>query len=186
MVSVTPALWRRGLAVAILLCSFTSLAWAIDFRRPPQQRDLPAGLQDKLTDTLSGEANPYLSAEEEKKTSGKTYVDLQQKFQYLPNYGPNGQVVVSAKLGGAEYNPVKNQPGKGTSTGRLKYLVFTYSLSNGKWVELHKPKWETQELGAEAAKKMTASAQRAEKYKEGMARLKARQEAAQKAMSQRH
>ncbi len=89
-------------------------------------------------------------------------------------------------MGGAEYNPVKNQPGKGTSTGRLKYLVFTYSLSNGKWVELHKPKWETQELGAEAAKKMTASAQRAEKYKEGMARLKARQEAAQKAMSQRH
>ena len=156
---------------------------AIDFRKPPQQRDLPPGLQDQLTDTVSGEANPILAGEEEKRRSGKTYVDLQQKFQYLPNYGPNGHIVVSIKLGGAEYTPIQNNPGKGTATGKLKYLVFNYALVNNKWVEREKPKWESQDLGADAAKKMTASAQRAEKYKAAQAKLKARADAAQKALN---
>jgi hypothetical protein len=163
-----------------------SPARAIDFRKPPQQRDLAPSLRENLTDTLSGKAGPYLSAEEEKKNQGKTYTDLQQKFQYLPNYGANGQVVVSAKLGGAEYTPIKGTAGKGKATGRLKYLVFTYSLVNNKWVETKKPKWETQDLGAEGAKKMTASAARAEKYRQAKEAMKKRSEAAQKALKSRH
>ncbi len=97
-------------------------------------------------------------------------------------------MVVSVKLGGAEYTPVKGATGKGKATGTLKYLVFTYALDNGKWVELNKPKWEHQDLGAEAAKKMTASAERAEKRKAAIAArqaaLKAAAEKAQQSANQ--
>ena len=84
---------------------------------------------------------------------------------------------------GAEYTPVKNATGKGAATGKLKYLVFNYGLVRNKWVEREKPKWESQDLGLEAARKMTASAQRAEKYKEAQAKLKARADAAQRALN---
>jgi len=163
-------------AVAIALAlSWPRAALAVDLSHPRQQRDLTPALRDQLTETISDEASNYLNAEDEKKSSNKPYVDFQPQFQYLPNYGPGGHLVVSAKLGGAEYVPPKGGGvGKGTATGKLKYLVFTYSLVKGKWVELNKPRWETQDLGAKAAKKMTAAAERAEKYKAAQAQAEER------------
>ena len=147
---------------------------AADLAHPRQQRDLTPALREQLTATLSDEASNYLNAEDEKKSRNEAYVDLQPQFEYLPNYGPGGRLVVSAKLGGAEYVPTKNGVGKGTATGKLKYLVFTYRLSEGKWVEVNKPRWESQNLGSKAAKKMTAAAEREEKYKAAQAQAEER------------
>ncbi|HXR24927.1 MAG TPA: hypothetical protein VN742_06170 [Candidatus Binataceae bacterium] len=160
-------------AIALAL-SWPPAALAVDLSHPRQQRDLTPALRDQLTETISDEASPFLNAEDEKKSRNEPYVDLQPQFEYLPNYGPGGHLVVSAKLGGAEYVPPKSRVGKGTSTGKLKYLVFTYSLVKGKWVELNKPRWETQDLGPKAAKKMTAAAERAEKYKAAQAQAEER------------
>ncbi len=140
--------------------------------------DLSPSLAAKLTQRVSDEAEPYLDQEDEKKSSSETYVDLQSKYEYLPNSGPDGQMIVSVKLGGAEYQPTKGDTGKGKATGRLKYLVFSYALNNGKWVETAKPKWETQNLGAAAGKKMTAAAERAEKRKAAIAARQAALKAA--------
>jgi hypothetical protein len=160
-------------ATAILFAAHSASAFDARYHRQP--KDIPPKLQASLSDTISDEAGPFMDKEDEKKNAGQTYVDLQPKFEYLPNYGPGGQLVVSVKLGGAEYTPIKDQSGKGKATGRLKYLVFTYALQkNKKWVEVTKPRWETQDLGAAAGKKMTASAERAEKRKAAIA---ARQEA---------
>ena len=66
--------------------------------------------------------------EDQKKMSGKPYTDFVPKFEYLPNYGPNGQLsTVSVKLGGAEYDPTDKSTTKGKATGKLKYLVFSYT-----------------------------------------------------------
>lgn len=161
-------------AAMALALSLPPVALAVDLSHPRQQRDLTPALRDQLTETISDEASPFLNAEDEKKSRNEPYVDFQPQFQYLPNYGPGGHLVVSAKLGGAEYVPPKAGVGKGTSTGKLKYLVFTYSLVKGKWVELNKPRWETQDLGPQAAKKMTAAAERAEKYKAAQAQAEER------------
>ena len=164
-----------AIASIALTLSFSSRAPAADLSHPRQQRDLTPALRDQLTNTLSDEASNYLNTEDEKKSRNEAYVDLQPQFEYLPNYGPGHRLVVSAKLGGAEYIPPKGGgPGKGTATGKLKYLVFTYQLVNGKWVEMKKPKWETQDLGPRGAKKMTAAAERAEKYKAAQAEAEAR------------
>lgn len=161
-------------AAMALALSWPPAALAVNLSHPRQQRDLTPALRDQLTETISDEASPFLNAEDEKKSSNKPYVDFQPQFQYLPNYGPGGHLVVSAKLGGAEYVPPKKGIGKGAATGKLKYLVFTYSLVKGKWVELNKPRWETQDLGPKAAKKMTAAAERAEKYKAAQAQAEER------------
>jgi hypothetical protein len=164
-VALTPFVWTR-----------TSLAFDARFHRQP--KDLPPKLASSLTEQVSDEAGPYLDKEEEKHRNGERYVDLQPKFEYLPNYGPDRSLMVSVKLGGAEYQPAKGETGKGKATGVLKYLVFSYALQSGKWVESAKPRWEKQDLGAAAAKKMTAAAERAEKRK---AALAARREALEKA-----
>ncbi len=163
------------LAAALLLARFAAppIAGAVELTRPRLQRDLPPALRNQLTEALSDEAESYLNAEEDKKSRGQPYVDLQPQFEYLPNYGSHGHLVVSAKLGGAEYIPAKSGVGKGAATGRLKYLVFTYSLVKGKWVERDKPRWETQDLGVKAAKQMTTAAERAERRKAAAARAKA-------------
>jgi len=163
-------------AAVALLAVRPTLAFDASYHR--ESKDLPPGLASKLTTQVSDEAEPYLAKEDEKKSDGQTYVDLQPKFQYLPTSGPDGQIVVSVKLGGAEYQPVKGDSGKGKATGRLKYLVFSYALNNGKWVETTKPRWETQDLGAAAAKQMTASAARAEKRKAAIAARQAALKAA--------
>ncbi|MFZ0657769.1 MAG: hypothetical protein WAM05_03580 [Candidatus Binataceae bacterium] len=124
------------------------------------QQDLTPALQRSLTDKVSDEAGPYLDEQDERKNAKKTYVDLQQKFEYLPTYGPRHQLSCSVKLGGAEYDPTKPGSSKGAATGTLKYLVFSYTLFNGKWVEMAKPKWEQQALGAAAGRKMTGNIKR--------------------------
>jgi hypothetical protein len=167
-------------APAILFAFAVRPSFAFDASYHREPKDLPPQLASRLTEQLSDEAEPYLDHEDEKHTSGETYVDLQSKFEYLPSTGSDGRMVVSAKLGGAEYQPVKGAAGKGKATGKLKYLVFSYALDNGKWVEINKPRWETQDLGAAAGKKMTASAARTEKRK-ALARQAALKAAAEKA-----
>ena len=81
---------------------------------------------------------------------GKPYTDFVPKFEYLPNYGPNGHLAVSVKLGGAEYDPTEQINTKGKATGKLKYLVFSYTRQGSKWVPIAQPKWETQDLGKRA------------------------------------
>ena len=73
-------------------------------------------------------SGPYFDEQDEKKAKGQVYIDLLQKFEYLPTYGPHNHLVVSCKLGGVEYNPVKPGTNKGLATGNLKYLVFAYAL----------------------------------------------------------
>ncbi len=162
---VNASLLATGIIATCLSLTLTPAVWAVDLAHPRQQRDLTPALRTELTETLSDEAQLFLNAEDEKKSAHEAYVDLQPQFEYLPNYGPDGRLVVSAKLGGAEYIPPRSGVGKGAATGKIKYLVFTYSLVKGKWVELNKPRWETQALGPQAAKKMTEAAARAEKYK---------------------
>jgi len=143
------------MAAALFTLGAFQPAWAVDFRNPRAQRDLTPALQRTLTDKVSEEAGPYFDEQDRKKAAGKPYVDLQQKFEYLPNYGPHNQLVVSVKLGGVEYDPTKPGSSKGASTGTLRYLVFTYALANGNWVEMNKPRWEKQALGAKAGEQMT-------------------------------
>jgi len=142
-------------AALFILATVAGSARAVDFRNPRAERDLTPTLQKSLSDKVSDEAGPYFDEQDQKRAAGKPYVDLQQKFEYLPNYGPRNQLVVSVKLGGAEYDPGKPGSSKGASTGTLKYLVFTYALQKNNWVELNKPKWESQALGAKAAAQMT-------------------------------
>jgi hypothetical protein len=130
------------------------------------QQDLTPALQRELTDKVSDEAGPYLDEQDQRKNAKKTYVDLQQKFEYLPTYGPHHQLTCSVKLGGVEYDPNKPGSSKGAATGTLKYLVFSYALANGKWVEMAKPKWEEQKLGTAAGRKMTGNIARGDKYKQ--------------------
>lgn len=174
---------RRIAAAALLAAAVFSIfpgrgATAFSMRYSREQKDLSLALRESLDDKLSNASQPYFSSEEEKKAKNQKYVDLQQKFEYLPNYGPGGRLVVSCKLGGAEYDPGKpGAPGKGAATGKLCYLVFTYARENNDWVEIAKPKWEHQDLGGAAGKKMTASAQRAEKAKAARARAAEMQKA---------
>ena len=125
-------------------------------RRVRQPKDIPAALQKSLDDKVSDDAAPYLDKEDEKKMTGKPYTDFVPKFEYLPNYGPNGQLsTVSVKLGGAEYDPTDKSTTKGKATGKLKYLVFSYTREGSKWTPIAPPKWESQDLGKMAAKEMT-------------------------------
>jgi|SRR5271167_1440874 len=125
-------------------------------RRVRQPKDLPAGLQKSLDDKVSEDAATYLDQEDAKKMAGKPYTDFVPKFEYLPNYGPNGQLsTVSVKLGGAEYDPTDKSTTKGKATGKLKYLVFSYTRQGSKWTPIAPPKWESQDLGKKAATEMT-------------------------------
>jgi len=159
-----------ALAAALLLALALAPARAAVLRHPRQQRDIPPALQQSLENRLSDETDPYFNAEDEKKAQKKIYVDLQQKFEYLPNWGPHNSLVVSVKMGGAEYDPTKPGSSKGAATGTLKYLVFSYSLQNGKWVELTKPRWESQALGAAAGKQMTENIGRGDQRKAALAK----------------
>ncbi len=154
-----------ALAAALLFVAGGSRSYALDLRHARAQKDLTPVLQQSLQDMLSDVAEPYFVAEGEKKAKNQKYIDLQQKFEYLPNYGPHNQLVVSCKLGGPEYDPTKPGTSKGYATGTLKYLVFSYALQKGKWVSVAKPKWESEDLGIEGAKKMNAGIARGEKRK---------------------
>jgi len=151
-------------ATALFLSTATPRAYAYDFRHPMrEQKDLPPQLIQSLEDHLSEEAGPYFDEQDKRKADKETYIDLQQKFEYLPTYGPHRQITVSAKLGGVEYDPTKPGSSKGAATGTLKYLVFTYALHGSKWVEVAKPKWEMQNLGVAAGRQMTNNIARGDK-----------------------
>jgi hypothetical protein len=152
--------WRRvRFAAGCLAAAFTaSLAFPpLAAAGPLSQAQLQA-----LNDKLSNEVGYYLGAEEEKHADGKPYIDLGQRFEYMPSRGRGGAIVIHAKIGGAEYIPNKGEMTKGIATGKLKYLVFTYALHGGEWSEIAKPQWQTQILGQKAAQRMTEAAARDE------------------------
>jgi hypothetical protein len=157
-----------AVAIAAALFFLAVPSQALDLRHARAQKDLTPALQQSLQDKLSDVAEPYFNEQDEKKAKKQKYVDLQQKFEYLPTYGPHNQLVVSCKLGGAEYDPNKPGTAKGYATGTLRYLVFTYALQNKTWVPIAKPKWESQDLGVEGAKKMNAGMVHAEQRKAAM------------------
>ncbi len=157
-------------------------------RRVRQPKDIPEALRKSLDDKVSEDAASYLDKEDEKKMSGKPYTDFVPKFEYLPNYGPNGQLsTVSVKLGGAEYDPTSKATTKGAATGKLKYLVFSYTRQGSKWMPIAQPKWESQDLGKKAGTEMTEHQKIGdrnkaitEKYKEAQQKKKALADALQK------
>jgi len=138
------------------------LAPALVVPRIAQAQSLSRAQLSALNDKLSTEFGYYLGAEEEKHSDGKPYVDLGQRFEYMPSRTRGGGIAVRAKCGGAEYIPNKGEMTKGIATGRIKYLVFTYALRNGQWTEIGKPQWQTQSLGHKAAERMTEAAERDE------------------------
>jgi hypothetical protein len=151
-----------ALAAAFFFPPCFSRGQTMDLQHARAQKDLTPALQQSLQDKLSDVSGPYFDEQDEKKAKGQVYIDLLQKFEYLPTYGPHNHLVVSCKLGGVEYNPVKPGTTKGLATGNLKYLVFTYALENGQWVSVTKPKWETQNLGAAGAAQMRKNLARGE------------------------
>jgi len=157
-----------ALAAALFFPLNASQAHASDLQHARAQKDLTPALQQSLQDKLSDVTGPYFDEQDEKKANGKVYIDLLQKFEYLPTYGPHNHLVVSCKLGGVEYNPVKPGTNKGLATGNLKYLVFTYELDGGNWVSVTKPKWETQNLGAQGTAQMRQNLARGEQRKATM------------------
>ncbi len=142
------------------------LAPALALPRIAQAQSLSHAQLSALNDKLSTEFGYFLGAEEEKHWDGKPYIDLGQRFEYLPSRARGGAIVVRAKCGGAEYVPNKGEMTKGIATGRIKYLVFTYALRNGQWTEIGKPQWQTQSLGHKAAERMTQAAERDEAAEE--------------------
>ncbi|MGH7865937.1 MAG: hypothetical protein ACREQB_13175 [Candidatus Binataceae bacterium] len=166
-------------AAALLIVALAPGVHAADIRKSRQARDLSAAQKEALFDTLSDATQPFFAEEEKKKADGKPYVDLRYDMvQYLPNYGSGGRVIVSVKLGGAEYDPASKASSKGAATGKLRYLVLSYSFKDRRWVEYKKPKWQEQNLGAKAATKITADRTRRD---EREAALEARKAAAAKA-----
>lgn len=168
-----------ALAAALVFLALVPSAHAADIRKSRQAKDLSAAQKEALFDTLSDATQTFFAEEEKKKADGKPYVDLRPDMvQYLPNYGSGGRVIVSVKLGGAEYDPTSKASSKGAATGKLRYLVLSYTLKDGRWVEYKKPKWQEQNLGAKAATKMTADRTRRDVRE---AALEARKAAAAKA-----
>ena len=157
-----------ALAAALFFPAQASHAQHMDLQHARAQKDLTPALQQSLQDKLSDVSGPYFDEQDEKKAKGQVYIDLLQKFEYLPTYGPHNHLVVSCKLGGVEYNPVKPGTNKGLATGNLKYLVFTYALNNGQWVSVSKPKWETQNLGAAGTAQMRQNLAHGEQRKAAM------------------
>ncbi|HZZ07449.1 MAG TPA: hypothetical protein VFE43_02825 [Candidatus Binataceae bacterium] len=152
--------WRRNRFAAG--CLVAALTASLAFPRAAVAGPLSQSQFQALNDKLSNEVGYYLGAEEEKHADGKPYIDLGQRFEYMPSRGRGGAMVIHAKIGGAEYVPNKGEMTKGIATGKLKYLVFTYALHGGEWTEVAKPLWQTQMLGQKAAQRMTEAAARDE------------------------
>jgi hypothetical protein len=157
------------IAAALSFSLYARSAHAYDLQHARAQKDLTPALQQSLEDKLSDVTEQYFDEQDEKKSHGQIYIDLQQKFEYLPTYGPHHQLVVSCKLGGVEYDPSKKGgTAKGLATGKLKYLVFTYAREGNNWVSVAKPKWESQDLGIAGAKEMRENLARYEQRKAAM------------------
>ena len=171
-----------ALAAALFFSLGVSRTLAMDLQHARAQKDLTPALQQSLEDKLSDVAEPYFDAQDDAKAKGGKYIDLLQKFEYLPTYGPRGQLTVSCKMGGVEYDlskkDAKGATAKGLATGELKYLVFTYALENGKWVSVAKPKWESQDLGVAGAKQMRENLAHGEQRKASMQKMMQTRQAA--------
>ena len=157
-----------ALAAALFFPLSASRARAMDLQHARAQKDLTPALQESLQDKLSDVSGPYFDEQDQKKAKGQVYIDLLQKFEYLPTYGPHNHLVVSCKLGGVEYDPSKKGTAKGLATGKLKYLVFTYALEGKEWVSVSKPKWESQDLGTAGAAQMRQNLAHGEQRKAAM------------------
>jgi hypothetical protein len=168
-----------ALAAALFFSPGVSHAFSRDLQHARAQKDLTPALQHSLEDKLSEVAEPYFNQQDDLKAKKGKYLDLQMKFEYLPTYGPHNQLVVSCKMGGVEYDLSK--PGgtsKGLATGVLKYLVFTYALEGKNWVQVAKPKWESQDLGVAGAKQMREGLARGEKRKAAVEKMMQTRQAA--------
>lgn len=139
-------------------CLAMAISFGLAFPHAARAAALSQAQLQALNDKLSNEVGYYLGAEEEKHADGKPYIDLGQRFEYMPSRGRGGAMVIHAKIGGAEYVPNNGEISKGIATGRIKYLLFTYALRHGEWTEIAKPRWQTQSLGRKAAQRMTEAA----------------------------
>lgn len=168
MKSIPGAAVAGALVFLILLAGLPMRAFGFG-----QPATIPPKLKKELGDRVWDEAQYYMAAEQKKQEDKQTYVDLQPMFEYLPSRTPNGALVVSIKLGGVQYNAGESGSSKGAATGTMKYLVFTYELKHGRWVEIRKPKWESQHMGRRAASELTEHIRQADQER---AALKAKQE----------
>src|SRR5271155_1699875 len=107
-----------ALAAALFFPLNASRAQTMNLQHARAQKDLTPALQQSLQDKLSDVTGPYFDEQDEKKANGKVYIDLMQKFEYLPTYGPHNHLVVSCKLGGVEYDPSRKGTAKGLATGK--------------------------------------------------------------------
>ena len=181
-VAIAAALFSLG-----TIATSTASAQQYVMRRVRQPKDISPALKQSLDDKVSEDAYPYLDKEDEKKKDGTPYTDLQEKFEYLPNYGPDGGIsTVSVKLGGAEYDPKSKATTKGAATGKLKYLVFSYTRQGSKWVKLGQPKWEVQNLGKLAGTQMTGHQQIGDHNKAVIAKQQERKKALADALQKKY
>jgi hypothetical protein len=135
-------------------------ARAIEVKKDLYNNSGPAGpsasgpaKENPIPKAIASESDSFVGDESEKKSSGKTYVDLEHaKFLYLPQM-KGGHWNVTAKLQAAEYTPSKSGEGKGKPTGKQKILVFNYRLDGSKWTEVEQPKWEDVDATGTAAAK---------------------------------
>ncbi len=175
--------WRMraipGAAACVLACLILLAGLPIRAFGFGQPATIPPKLKKELGNRVWDEVQYYMAAEQKKQEDKQTYVDLQPDFEYLPSKTPNGALVVSVKLGGVQYNAGESGSSKGAATGRLKYLVFTYELEHGRWVEIRKPRWESQSLGRRAASEMTEHIRQADQERAAL-KAKKEREAAEK------
>ena len=103
---------RRGCAAAAGALA-VAIALGLAAPRGAAAQALSHAQLQALNDKLSTEFGYYLGAEEERHADGKSYVDLGQRFEYMPSRGRGGAVIVHAKCGGAEYVPNKGGDDQG-------------------------------------------------------------------------
>src|ERR1700677_3948113 len=116
----TMSVSRRDLLAAACLAAV--IGCGLVFSPAARAQALSQAQLQALHDQLSTEFGFYLGAEEERHADGKSYIDLGQRFEYMPSRGRGGALVVHAKCGGAEYVPNKGEMTKGVATGKIKYL----------------------------------------------------------------
>jgi len=103
---------RRGLLLAAGFV-ITAVALSLALPHAASAQALSKAQIQALNDKLSTEFGYYLGAEEERHADGKSYIDLSQRFEYLPSRGRGGGIIVHAKCAGAEYVPNKGEMTKG-------------------------------------------------------------------------
>jgi hypothetical protein len=115
------------------------------YTKPEPTRDVAA----RLRATVAQELGPFARDEQAKKRRGEPYVDLDSRFEYAPTFGPSGEVAVSVQVGGKVLTPMPTgaESSRSADSEQSRYLVFTYALIGGRWVELAKPRWEVRERG---------------------------------------